>query len=126
MKTIIKPVYYCDYCKKRYLHKGFAVKHERHCTMNPGRECGMCKLAELEQPDMKELLDKYRPRLKITDTKYTRDIQMGYKELADLQNDTNNCPACTLAILRQLGAAHLTNFDYKSAKQKFFDWEVNP
>lgn len=35
MKTILKPVYYCDHCKKKSLVKSSMVKHENVCSSNP-------------------------------------------------------------------------------------------
>ena len=45
MKTIIKPVYYCDYCKKHFISKYFAEKHEIFCHKNPknDRACFNCR-----------------------------------------------------------------------------------
>ena len=35
MKTITKPVYYCDYCKKKGLSKFAMELHEKWCNANP-------------------------------------------------------------------------------------------
>ena len=53
MKTIIKPVYYCDYCKKHFISKYFAEKHEISCHKNPknDRACFNCKYLARETFD---------------------------------------------------------------------------
>lgn len=44
MITKIKEVYYCEYCKKRYLRKDFMERHEKLCYHNPAnkRACHGC------------------------------------------------------------------------------------
>jgi hypothetical protein len=45
MKTISKPVYYCDYCNKLGLSKSGMARHEQICNKNPenARPCYSCK-----------------------------------------------------------------------------------
>ena len=124
MKTIVKPVYYCDYCKKRYLHKGFAEKHEKHCTANPNRICRMCNVAGNEQKDLRKLLKKYELELTTPATDCEGDTipeltKLSNDDVTALQKDVGWCAACTLSVIRQLGAATLTEFDYKAAKEYF-------
>ena len=44
MITKIKEVYYCEYCKKRYIRKDFMERHEKLCYHNPAnkRACHGC------------------------------------------------------------------------------------
>lgn len=52
--------YYCDFCKKSNCSKHAMELHEKHCTMNPDRQCRLCNdvtaPAELMEllPDPKE------------------------------------------------------------------------
>lgn len=48
MRTINRPVYYCDHCNKYYLSKYYATKHEKICHNNPENEraCFNCKYLE--------------------------------------------------------------------------------
>jgi hypothetical protein len=63
-------------------------RHERGCTANPQRVCGMCaKLADEGGPDPAPPRDEL---VQIID----RD---GFKAMCDA---ANNCPACILAALR--------------------------
>ena len=38
-----KKVFYCEFCKKKSLATHSMLKHEKHCTLNPKRECRLCK-----------------------------------------------------------------------------------
>ncbi len=42
MKTKLKNVYYCDFCKKHSLASWAMKEHEKHCTLNPDRICRVC------------------------------------------------------------------------------------
>lgn len=45
MKQSVKTVFYCEYCNKHYLHRGFANRHEEFCSKNPKNKkpCYDCK-----------------------------------------------------------------------------------
>lgn len=109
MKTIKKNVYYCDFCKKRSLR---SLKiHEKHCTANPDRECRIC---EYDNIHLKEIVEKYRAMFTLVNANfggpYSPDSgndpaveysgKFTWREIAE---DFEQCPACTLAVLRQLG-----------------------
>lgn len=51
MKTITKPTYECDHCKKLYKNKGWCEKHEVSCKKNPAnyRPCFDCQHCEKVQ-----------------------------------------------------------------------------
>lgn len=44
MKQEIRKVYRCDYCGKKYFHKGYCARHEDLCCQNPDnkRPCFEC------------------------------------------------------------------------------------
>lgn len=48
--------YYCEFCKKSGQSASHISKHEKRCTLNPNRHCGMCAMLENEQPGIKDLL----------------------------------------------------------------------
>jgi hypothetical protein len=50
MIVVKKNVYYCEYCKKRSLASFSMKRHEKRCTMNPKRQCGVCKLLGNTEP----------------------------------------------------------------------------
>ena len=117
--------YYCDFCKKAGCNKYWIVKHEKGCTKNPNRECGYCKMLEVEQIDMSELLailpeqSEYTESLDCGDGELLESIsQTKLNEILNLQklrDITNNCPACILAALRQKGICvpMVEGFDFK-------------
>jgi len=125
--------YYCDFCKKSGCHAPSIRKHEQRCTMNPDRECKMCKLAENDQKPMSVLVailpnpDNYL--FKDEDsylqfhTKFYEVLDMA---MQTLRNVTNDCPACILAALRQarIPVPAVQGFDYKAECKDFFD-ELN-
>ena len=88
MRTAMRPRYYCDHCNKGNGSPSAMRRHERGCTANPQRVCGMCSMLAREggpapAPPLAILLD-------------TLDTE-GFKAMRELAND---CPACILAALR--------------------------
>jgi len=82
--------YYCDFCRKAGMSKFWIAKHEKGCTANPARVCGLCAHTEQEQKPIAELMA----------------CLSGSKEdcgMADLRAMCRNCPACILAAIRQSG-----------------------
>lgn len=84
----MRPRYYCDHCNKGSGSPSAMRRHERGCTANPQRVCGMCeKLAEEvgtpPAPPRDELV-------RIMDTE-------GFAAMCKAAED---CPACILSALR--------------------------
>ncbi len=125
MKVKIRKVYYCEYCKKHSLMP--LLKHEDHCTANPNRWCGMCDNA---CGDVPELIEKYKKQIAVeikkVDEVYANYEFMVVKEkpnLADIMDDVEGCPACTLTILRccgLCGGIFNMDFDYKKERDDWF------
>jgi len=86
--------------------------HEKHCTMNPNRECRLCVLAGTLN-DIKVLIEKYKPlRTQIT---LSGGFFLSEEHLKSLDSDLDGiCPNCRLSILRQL-EVYDQNWDYKKA-----------
>jgi hypothetical protein len=121
MKTKVKTVYYCEYCKKHSLMP--LLHHEKHCTANPNRRCGMCDNAYGNIP---ELIVKYKKQI-ATETKdhgeYTSTIVKSQPKLTDIMGELEGCPACTLAVLRGCGLCggpFYMEFDYKKERDSWF------
>ena len=93
MRQVKRWRYYCDHCKKSGCSKHHMAKHEKGCTMNPHRECGVCAmwLGGCNEP-MADLIAA---------------LGNGY---ASLREKCENCPACTLAALRQAPCNHGMQF----------------
>lgn len=87
MRAVKRWRYFCDFCKRKSGGSKFhMLRHERGCTMNPHRVCSIHVHATgaPEHPTMPEL------GAALADG--------GYAALRQL---CDNCPACTLAALRQ-------------------------
>lgn len=131
-KRITRTRYYCGFCEATGRLKGFwtkprAEKHERGCTANPERICGLCEeVAESiggksEQRPIAELVAALS------------EVKPGWG-MDDLRKAADNCPACILAAIRQspirngMSTADYwewmtgLNFDFKSELEKF--WET--
>ena len=88
MHTKMRTRYYCDHCSKASGSPSAMKRHERGCTANPQRVCGMCKLLEDEggpeaappRDELVQIMDK-----------------QGFSAMCKA---AENCPACILAALR--------------------------
>ena len=88
-------------------------KHEKGCTNNPDRDCGMCGVGGTSQEPMDALVACINPN----DKEGTLDR---------LDEITEGCQACILAALRRWQAQNPEslvwfNFDFKEAVKKFWD-----
>lgn len=82
----IRPRYYCEYCNKASGSAAAMKRHEKGCTANPGRECGICRETGLEQQSMLTLLEQI--------------VDDGELSLKNLRDVTDGCPACIFAAIR--------------------------
>lgn len=99
MKSVKKTLYYCDYCKRRKFYKPCMVKHERGCTKNPARVCGICPIIaggekNLRRPIIADLIAAAK----------TQDLKT-------LRAVADNCPACILAGIVQHNAPYVGKFE---------------
>lgn len=118
MKMTTVKKYTCDFCKKsKYTIQSMRL-HEKHCTMNPDRECRMCCFAfGGSTSSMAELLAIYGDG--------------SDNNLKALRNCVDGCPACILATIRQAGINHDSivpegyqdshAFDFKAESKKFLE-----
>jgi hypothetical protein len=83
--------YRCDFCGKTSGSGGHMARHERGCTANPGRICGVCDGRQLQRalPDLIAALGK--------------GDEAG---VVALREAAGGCPACMLAAVRQSGLQH--------------------
>jgi len=127
MKIRKKNVYYCDFCKKHSLVP--LLKHERACTLNPGRTCRMCEETRSNyQQTAQKIYDQTIKTMNEMDGDRPFTIEV---KSVDLMDPVEACPACALTILRLVHkliaerledwTIHLvTDFDY--AKEKTAWW----
>lgn len=102
--------YYCEFCKKANCSGASISRHEKHCTKNPDRACGMCGIADLTQPNLNAVL-QILPEPK--DYEESDTVLGGWsyvgldKAVEDVmqkvRDAVENCPACIMAALRQKG-----------------------
>lgn len=119
MRRVQRWRYYCDFCKKAGQSGFHMANHERHCTLNPARECRMCEhinggsgadLAELLAllPDPTACMKTITPDTDgwitqtafviLDDEKIKLLIEAAMPEVRAL---TDNCPVCIMAAFRQ-------------------------
>ncbi len=119
MRKLKKWRYYCDFCPKAGMSASCMTTHEKRCTRNPNRVCGMCATAKLTQrptADLRRLLDEKTP---------------------DELFEEIRCPACVMTAihalrreepLRMLSEVHdstnFLEFDFTKAKETFWQ-DVN-
>ena len=121
----------CDFCGKVGYSASWISRHEKHCTMNPDRECGMCAIIGNNPPDLRKIVERIKAQ---TGPVLWRPDSCGFKmpyvdghlpELADIRDEVEGCPACILAILRQTGLHHppLLNepFYYQKERAAFYE-----
>jgi hypothetical protein len=105
--TVMKPVYYCEHCKRHRLTKHAIEKHEPRCIYNPLRsECGWHKDEKQSAPHDFALVFKDDP-----------DIEA-------LRKSMSGCPACMLAVIVQARGLGLPDeevweFDYKAEVERW-------
>lgn len=124
--------YYCDFCKKAGCSGYHLKRHERGCTKNPSRTCGVCKMLEEEQRPIAELI---RPLpdpaqfVKIREWDNSEYYGNGLataaaKALPALRTAANNCPACILAAIRQAGIPVPMVADFSFTKEMRAVWDT--
>lgn len=118
----------CDYCGKKRYRRHIMASHELHCTLNPNRSCRMCK----GKPHINQiiLVVKATAKLKgyelassqIVDFNPTSGYQAPESEvLKQIQELTDSCPACVLAVHRVGG--FFTEFVFREACDRWFQEE---
>lgn len=111
MLTVVKAVYYCEWCKRHRLTASAITRHEPRCIYNPLRsECGWHKDRSPAVAGVFALAFKDDP-----DVDWLRDAMDG-------------CPACMLAVIvqaRRLGldGEEAWSFDYKAECAKYREAE---
>jgi len=142
MKTILKKVYYCDFCGKRYFQFPAMEQHEKGCTKNPDRVCGFCNIDGEDAPPMESLLNSLMEDVncfleKTGVKKIMYDDFFGDEggldwcfsgskiPIKNLQVSSNDCPACILSAIRQIHNEIDTwigyDFDFKKEVQIFWN-----
>lgn len=103
MKIIEKKVYYCDFCKKHGLAAGHMSRHEKRCTKNPVRDCGMCDRMGGAPDDVilavrkaKAILESHENEGGGFNGEYCGEFQ---DKINKIKKEVD-CPACMFSVLR--------------------------
>lgn len=104
MKEALRKRYWCDHCKKGGCSRYHMAIHERGCTLNPNRRCGVCSAMELEPAPLIALVAYVTLKAQWyagpdDESKYPGFL--GDEHLKPLRELAANCPVCMLAALRQ-------------------------
>jgi hypothetical protein len=130
MKKVKRWRYYCDYCNKSGGSAHHMKKHELICTANPKRECGFCKVMEVDpkkEPLKQIVVNAVRELEAIQPWDSEKFDTLQEKVVKELLKESGGCPACVLAAIRQTEGSEFIQFDYKKAKKEFWDeWHVEP
>ena len=131
MKTKQVNRYYCDFCKKSGCSKGHMRRHEDHCTLNPDRMCGMCRMLEETQPPLASLIEMLpdpKGHERYDEDFNTRHFADAFtnscnESLKGLRDAANDCPACILAAIRLSGVPVdvVSDFSYAAEMKTIFD-----
>lgn len=106
MRSAKRTRYYCDHCGKGSGSPSAMRRHERGCTLNAQRECGMCAQLGLVPTSRQEL------------ARIMRDL--GFEAMLKTAAD---CPACVLSALRLEGYPDggVGEWSFQEAKTSFWD-----
>jgi len=104
--------------------------HEKHCTMNPDRECGMCrKIGEDQEPmanllnilpDLDAVIQSDRDKFGIISELSEDGPRLIDKGIDRLRDATKGCPACMLAAIRQKELVGMHDWDFTAACKEFW------
>lgn len=104
MRKVKRWKYYCDFCKKCGGSSYHILKHERGCTSNPNRTCGLCGIRDYTQVPLEELISFYK--------------ESGIERLREV---AQNCPACILSTLK--ATVEITVYSNEHGEWETHSWE---
>ena len=115
--------YNCAHCNKRGYSASHMVKHAKHCTMNPNRQCRVCNLLREDQANLGDLVAMLPDPTGYTNHEMLIDDVNAAVE--KLQEAAHRCPMCVFAAIRQSAVfSVVTDFDLKKEMLAVWD-EVN-
>lgn len=121
MKEKIVRQYTCEFCGKKRYRRHIMAMHELHCTANPDRECRMCKVKR----NIPEIIFIVKTTARLQGHElaagpivFTDEKPETSKVLQHIEELTDGCPACILAVHRV--GKFFTEFDFKKASELWF------
>lgn len=112
MLTVVKSVYYCEFCKRHRITASAIEKHEPRCIYNPDRSaCGW-----------------HEPHFRIERPRDHVEAFIADPDVNRLRDEMDECPACMLAVIVQARKAGLDDesawdFDYKAEIARYRETE---
>lgn len=124
MKVKQKKVYYCDFCGKHSLKN--LSRHEKHCTLNPNRQCKLCGRASIS-----EIIPKYKIETQkewftdhnsVLGETVVKIEKIAEAKLEQLKNEVEGCPNCILTVIRcnKYQWPIKMNFNYQEAIENWW------
>lgn len=118
--------YACDFCGKKKYSASAMTKHEKHCTMNPNRECRFCIIDQGASTNNIPSLVARLPKDVIVVSeeffpieKVNNEVEI-LAEFEKIKKEVNECPACLLAVIRQSKSIVNFPFYYKNEAEQFW------
>lgn len=103
MKEALRKRYWCDHCRKGGCSRYHMAIHERGCTLNPARTCGVCIGLGLDPAPLRALVAFVT--LRATWEPGPRDENdrgfLNDEHVHTLRELADSCSVCMLAALRQ-------------------------
>lgn len=118
--------YYCDHCKKTGGSSFHMIRHERGCTANPNRICGVCEKGGMSPAPLTKLIEFLQASAKrrAVHDEFT-ECTIDGAGLDELRKLADGCPVCMFAALRQGGIyVEGNHFDLKTELSKAWN-EIN-
>lgn len=121
MREALRKRFWCDHCRKGGCSRYHMGIHERGCTLNPERACGVCSGLGLAPAPLRALVAFVT--IRATWEPGVRDERdrgfLDDEQVKVLRELAANCPVCMLAALRQAKcfASHEV-FDMKAELKK--------
>lgn len=106
MRKVKRWRFFCDHCKKSGGTSHHMLKHERGCTANPDRVCGICDRIGINAAPLAELIAFVRQAGKSEYDEHSDHywLSVDAEAFAQLKQKADECPCCILAALRQTKA----------------------
>lgn len=134
MRTKTVKRHWCDFCNRAGLQAYAMARHEKHCTMNPARDCRVCGLlggsVHVGAERMASLVAILPDPTEFLDTQFWSGDDSPHSRLAaslkdampTLREEVDGCPACILAALRQkkIPAYMAEDFNFTAEMKEIF------
>lgn len=107
--------FWCEHCHKGGCGKWQMERHEKHCTLNPNRECRMCGDRGRDYAQLAQELSKYSRNYSFDED----HCSISKKGVDWLRKELDGCPACMLAVLR-MGKMWNNDWQYKTEHEAWW------